>query len=56
MTDDIDGFVADMNKRHVACSPVENQGWGLLTHITLPGGGTLGVYAPRHARPPAEAT
>ena len=56
MTDDIEGFVADMKKRQVACSPVENQGWGLLTHITLPGGGKLGVYAPRHARPPAEAT
>jgi hypothetical protein len=23
----------------------------MLTHITLPGGGKLGVYQPRHARP-----
>jgi len=52
MTDDIEGFVADMKQRHIACAPVENQGWGLLTHLTLPGGGMLGVYEPRHARPP----
>jgi hypothetical protein len=30
---------------------VQNQGWGLLTQLTLPGGGKLGVYQPRHARP-----
>jgi hypothetical protein len=30
---------------------VQNAGWGLLTHVTLPGGGKLGVYQPRHARP-----
>jgi hypothetical protein len=40
-----------MKKRNVACGPVENLGWGLLTQVTLPGGGTLGVYQPRHARP-----
>jgi hypothetical protein len=26
-------------------------GWGVLTKLTLPGGGELGVYQPRHARP-----
>lgn len=26
-------------------------GWGVLTQVTLPGGGKLGVYEPRHARP-----
>ena len=53
MTDDIAGFVAEMKKRDITCAPVTSQGWGMLTHITLPGGGKLGVYAPRHARPPA---
>jgi hypothetical protein len=28
-------------------------GWGLLTQVVLPGGGSLGVYQPRHARPKA---
>ena len=53
MVDDVEGFIADMKKRKVECGPVQNQGWGLLTQVTLPGGGKLGVYQPRHARPPA---
>ncbi len=51
MCDDIDAFIAEMNKRHIACGPVQNQDWGLLTHVMLPGGGNLGVYQPKHARP-----
>ncbi|HEV8321327.1 MAG TPA: extradiol dioxygenase [Myxococcota bacterium] len=51
MCDDVDAFVAEMTKHGRACSPVQNQGWGLLTEVTLPGGGKLGVYQPRHARP-----
>lgn len=53
MTDDVEGFVKEMRQRHMSCGPVDDQGWGLLTHVTLPGGGKLGVYQPRHARPPA---
>ena len=52
MCDDVEAFLADMNARGVVCGPVHNQGWGLLTHVMLPGGGKLGVYQPRHARPP----
>jgi hypothetical protein len=51
MCDDVEAFVAEMKNRKIACSPVRNQGWGLLTQVTLPGGGKLGVYQPRHARP-----
>ena len=51
MCDDIEAFVARMKLHAIACSTVKNQDWGLLTHLTLPGGGTLGVYQPRHARP-----
>jgi hypothetical protein len=53
MCDDIDAFVAQMNAAQVPCSPVKDQGWGLLTQLALPGGAELGVYQPRHARPPA---
>jgi hypothetical protein len=49
--DDIKQFVAAMKKHNVRCHEVQDQGWGMLTHITLPGGGKLGVYQPRHARP-----
>ena len=51
MCDSIDTFIADMKQHNVACSEPQNLGWGVLTHITLPGGGKLGVYQPRHARP-----
>jgi hypothetical protein len=51
MCDDITGFVGGMKKRGIACGPVLDRGWGLLTELTLPGGGKLGVYQPRHARP-----
>jgi len=51
MCDDLDAFVAEMGGRNITCGPVENQRWGALTHLTLPSGGTLGVYQPRHARP-----
>jgi hypothetical protein len=53
MCDDIAVFVEEMRKHEIACEPVQQQPWGSLTHLTLPGGGTLGVYQPRHARPPA---
>ena len=51
MVDDIAGFVAGMNDREVRCTPPQDQGWGVLTQLTLPGGGQLGIYEPRHARP-----
>ena len=51
MCEDIEAFVAAMNEREIACAPVQDQGWGLLTQMTLPGGGKLGIYQPRHARP-----
>jgi len=51
MCDDIEAFVVEMKEHHVGCSPVQDAGWGLLTRMMLPGGGRLGVYEPRHARP-----
>ena len=53
MCDDVDALVSKMKKRAVACDPVQNPGWGLLTHVALPGGGKLGIYQPRHVRPKA---
>jgi hypothetical protein len=53
MCDDVEAFVAAMEKKSISCSPVRNLGWGMLTTVTLPGGGRLGVYQPRHGRPKA---
>jgi hypothetical protein len=51
MCEDVEAFVGEMKKHNIACAPVLNQGWGLITQVKLPGGGKLGVYQPRHARP-----
>jgi catechol 2,3-dioxygenase-like lactoylglutathione lyase family enzyme len=51
MCDDVKAFVAEMNKRNVACSPIEEERWGSITRLTLPGGGRLGVYQPKHPSP-----
>jgi len=51
MCDDVNGFIAEMKTRNISCGEVQDMGWGLLTELTLPGGGALGVYQPRHARP-----
>ena len=51
MSDDIRAFVGDMARRGVACTPPRSLGWGVLSEVSLPGGGKLGVYEPRHARP-----
>ena len=51
MSDDIQAFVSAMAERGISCTPPRDQGWGVLTDVSLPGGGTIGVYQPRHARP-----
>jgi len=46
---DVATFAADMARRGVGVTPVKDEGWGLATHVTLPGGEPLMVYEPRHA-------
>lgn len=53
MCDDVEDFIGAMEEHNVHCTPVRNMGWGLLTQVSLPGGGKLGVYQPRHGRPRA---
>jgi hypothetical protein len=51
MTDDVAALVASMRARGIETGPISDRGWGLLTEVTLPGGGKLGIYEPRHVRP-----
>jgi hypothetical protein len=51
MCDDINLFVKEMAEHKISCSELEDQRWGMLTYLTLPGGGKLGVYEPKHASP-----
>ena len=51
MCEDVEALCAKMQAAGVECAPRSNQGWGILTQVQLPGGGKLGIYQPRHARP-----
>ena len=53
MCDDINEFIKEMKECKIKCSKPDQQRWGTLTSVTLPGGGTIGVYEPRHERPAA---
>ena len=51
MCDEIEAFRSEMAAAGIACSAIEDQPYGRLVSITLPGGGQLGVYQPLHERP-----
>ena len=51
MTDDLELEIRGLKKAGVTCDAVAQQSWGRSTRIQLPGGGTLGLYEPRHQRP-----
>jgi len=49
--DDVKKTVATLTKKNIACSPIEEQRWGSITHVSLPGGGKLGIYQSKHPQP-----
>lgn len=49
--DDVDAFVAAMTAKGVTCGTIEDEPWGRIAYVPLPGGGKLGVYEATHARP-----
>jgi len=51
LCDDINAFVKEMAEHQIACTAIDEQRWGSVTRLTLPGGGKIGVYEPKHARP-----
>jgi hypothetical protein len=51
--DDIHDFVREMAQHNIQVGQIQEQNWGHIVYITLPGGGRLGVYQPAHARPEA---
>jgi catechol 2,3-dioxygenase-like lactoylglutathione lyase family enzyme len=49
MCDDIAATVTELTAKGVEfVSDVSDQGFGLLTTLRIPGGGTIGLYQPRH--------
>jgi catechol 2,3-dioxygenase-like lactoylglutathione lyase family enzyme len=51
MTDAVAATVVALATKEVTCSPVVDQGWGLVTDVTLPDGESIGLYQPRHPSP-----
>jgi len=51
MCDDVHAAIREMQEAGIAASPIHEAGWGSLTTLTLPGGGKLGIYQPKHPRP-----
>lgn len=48
MCDDVGKTVKELRGKGIECSAIHDAGWGKVTMITLPGGGKLGMYEPRH--------
>ena len=48
MCDDLEGTVRDLRMRKVLVDAPLETDWGYVVNITLPGGGTLGLYQPKH--------
>ncbi len=51
MCDDIAATLRDLKEQNVPVSALNEQRWGSLATFTLPGGGKVGIYQPKHPRP-----
>jgi catechol 2,3-dioxygenase-like lactoylglutathione lyase family enzyme len=48
MCEDLAAQVAELESKGVRCAEVEEARWGSITRFPLPGGGSVGLYQPRH--------
>ena len=53
MCDDVRALVTELAGKQVPCSAIQEERWGSIVHVTLPGGGRLGIYQPKHPSPVA---
>jgi catechol 2,3-dioxygenase-like lactoylglutathione lyase family enzyme len=54
LCDDLRATMEALKRRNVRCSKPVERDWGTITSITLPGGGELGLYQPKHPLAPHE--
>jgi hypothetical protein len=52
MCSDVKSLVEHLGSKKIECSPIREERWGSLVNVTLPGGGKLGIYQPKHPSPP----
>ena len=48
MCDNLRAEIVRLAEKGIACGPVNEERWGLLSTVRLPGGGDLGLYEPHH--------
>jgi hypothetical protein len=48
MCDDLLKTMDQLQEKAVHFSAIKKESWGNLTQITLPGGGKIGLYQPKH--------
>jgi catechol 2,3-dioxygenase-like lactoylglutathione lyase family enzyme len=48
MCDDLKSTMESLKAKKVKSGPVQEVRWGSLTTISLPGGGKIGLYQPKH--------
>jgi catechol 2,3-dioxygenase-like lactoylglutathione lyase family enzyme len=48
LCDDLASEISSLRAMGVECSEVQEARWGSITRIPLPGGGTVGLYQPKH--------
>jgi catechol 2,3-dioxygenase-like lactoylglutathione lyase family enzyme len=51
MCQDLKAEMALLAKKSVKCSKVEEARWGSITKMSLPSGGKVGLYQPKHPTP-----
>jgi len=48
LCEDLKAEMERLTEKGVRCSEVQEQRWGSITKMQLPGGGEVGLYQPRH--------
>jgi catechol 2,3-dioxygenase-like lactoylglutathione lyase family enzyme len=51
MCDNIAATLNDLRSKNVKVSEVNEQRWGKVASLTLPGGGKIRIYEPKHKSP-----
>ena len=51
MCSDLSSEMASLRAKGVECEAITEARWGSITKISLPGGGRIGLYQPKHPRP-----
>jgi len=50
MCDDLKIEMAALAKKNVKCSEIQEERWGSITKMRLPGGGDVHLYQPKHPK------